>query len=62
MFISGAKETATGTFMASTTTYGMKLFNQNFPPYLPMYGKADEAAYYNYLLSDARIAAHAALV
>lgn len=62
MFINGVKETATGTFTASTTTYGMKLFNQNFPPWLPMYGKGDEAAYYNYLLPDARIAAHAALV
>lgn len=60
MLINGVKETATGTFTASTTQYGMYLFNQNFPPYLTMYGKGDEPAYYNYLLSDARIAAHAA--
>jgi len=45
--------------LGGSEAYGLRAF---LPPYLPMYGKADEPAYYNYLLSDARIAAHAALV
>lgn len=62
MWINGVKEASTGTFTATTASSTMTIANQNFPPWITFCGAYDELAYYNYLLSPARIAAHAALV
>lgn len=62
MWISGVKEASTGTFVASTNAYNMYIGVQYFPPQSWLVGGLDEFAYYDHLLSPARIAAHAALV